>query len=154
MIDFPSLHKFKVFLNLARNWLCTTETISLAGDVDHLYSYRSHIFHFLKYLIQRGEAHLLSSRVALGQPMECNAPPGTSVLASSSYTTPLVGGLEGAELYHWPTFTQKAALLSVWFGLAGPGSLQLWIGAKSSERQQEHFCWSSSHCTCSSSSCA
>lgn len=45
------------------------------------HSYRSYIFHFLNYLMQKGEAHLLSSRDALSQSMECNATPGWSVLA-------------------------------------------------------------------------
>lgn len=76
--------------------------------------------------MQRGEAHL-SSRDAFSQPMGCNATPGTSVLASEQLhnVKSLVWGLEGAELYPLPTSTQTADLLSVWFALADPGSLQL-----------------------------
>lgn len=50
----PNLKVFP-FLCLPRNWLSTTVRISLAGKVIHLYSYRTSIFNFLKYLMQRGE---------------------------------------------------------------------------------------------------
>lgn len=73
--------------------------------------------------MQGREAHLPSCRDALGQPTECNAPPGTSVLASEQLhnVKPSVWGLEGAELYQLSTYTQRIAHLSVWFSLARPG---------------------------------
>lgn len=76
---------------------------------------RSYIFHSLHYLMQRREAHLLSSRDALSQPVERNATPGRSLLASEQLHNikPLVWGLEEAELYQLPTST-PITLLSVW----------------------------------------
>lgn len=117
--------------------------ISLAGEVIHLYSSRTCIFHFLKYLMQRGAAPSQAAGMCPASPW--GARPHQARLCSLHSSS---GCTAQRKAFHWGAGRSMAGLqqslvstrptaLLFWFRLARPEQS---AAAANSSEGHEHFC--------------